>query len=272
MRDLQKVLLVTDMDGTFLPDNKIPTQGNLTAVRRFIAAGAKFSIATGRALQAAQQYFQQIPVNAPAILCNGGMIYDIHAKKSLHDVFLTPVAAEIMQDLLVQFPDAGCEILTEREVYVPQFNDLEHEHNQICQIIPAEISIAQAFDLPADWYKVLFANTPERILAMAEYVKTKSYGKAAEFVISAPVYFEMLPHGISKGTALEKLRTAGGFEDFTICAVGDFYNDLEMLEYADLAFCPANGADEAKAVSDIVLTKTNNADAVAEAMEYLMNS
>ena len=55
--DISKVLLITDMDGTFLPASKIPSEGNLKALQRFQQAGGKFSIATGRAIQASQQYF-----------------------------------------------------------------------------------------------------------------------------------------------------------------------------------------------------------------------
>ena len=51
--DISKVLLITDMDGTFLPASKIPTPKTLAAVKRFEEAGGRFSIATGRAIQAA---------------------------------------------------------------------------------------------------------------------------------------------------------------------------------------------------------------------------
>ena len=75
--DISKVLLITDMDGTFLPASKIPTPKTLAAVKRFEEAGGRFSIATGRAIQAARQYFDMVNVNCPIIMSNGGMVYDI---------------------------------------------------------------------------------------------------------------------------------------------------------------------------------------------------
>ena len=71
--DISKVLLITDMDGTFLPASKIPTPKTLAAVKRFEEAGGRFSIATGRAIQAARQYFDMVNVNCPIIMSNGGM-------------------------------------------------------------------------------------------------------------------------------------------------------------------------------------------------------
>jgi hypothetical protein len=52
--DIKRVLLITDMDGTFLPASKIPGKKTLEAVNRFQKAGGRFSIATGRSLQAMQ--------------------------------------------------------------------------------------------------------------------------------------------------------------------------------------------------------------------------
>ena len=69
--DINKVLLITDMDGTFLPSSKIPGQKSVNAISEFQAKGGKFSIATGRAIQAAQQYFDDFSVNCPIIMCNG---------------------------------------------------------------------------------------------------------------------------------------------------------------------------------------------------------
>ena len=66
--DISKVLLITDMDGTFLPASKIPTPKTLAAVKRFEEAGGRFSIATGRAIQAARQYFDMVNVNCPCLL------------------------------------------------------------------------------------------------------------------------------------------------------------------------------------------------------------
>ena len=69
--DIKKVLLITDMDGTFLPASKIPGKKTLDAVRRFQEQGGRFSIATGRSLQASQQYFDSVSVNACNCKLNG---------------------------------------------------------------------------------------------------------------------------------------------------------------------------------------------------------
>ena len=46
MSDLSNVLLITDLDGTLLPDNKILSQKDKEAIKRFRADGGKFTVAT----------------------------------------------------------------------------------------------------------------------------------------------------------------------------------------------------------------------------------
>lgn len=104
--DISKVLLITDMDGTFLPQARyLPRK--LAAVKRFEEAGGRFSIATGRAIQAARQYFDMVNVNCPIIMSNGGMVYDIHTKEQIYNVFLPSFAADIVKEILADNPYVG---------------------------------------------------------------------------------------------------------------------------------------------------------------------
>ena len=160
--DISKILLITDMDGTFLPSSKIPSERTVAAVERFMQAGGRFSIATGRAIQAADQYFASVKVNAPIIMCNGGMVYDIKDKKQIYDVFLPQSVREITKEILDAHPWVGCEVLALEEVYVPQMTDLEEVHNEICKVVPLLCSVDEIES--ENWYKVLFAQTRENLL------------------------------------------------------------------------------------------------------------
>ena len=57
----------------------------------------------------------------------------------------------------------------------------------------------------------------------------------ADFVQSEARFYEMLPKGVTKGSALRRYRTICGAESWHIVAAGDFDNDLDMLRVADTA-------------------------------------
>ena len=263
--DISKVLLITDMDGTFLPSSKIPGRKSTDAIAKFQKDGGKFSIATGRAIQAAQQYFDSFSVNCPIIMCNGGMVYDLADRRQIYDVFVPDNTREIVSEILRDNPEVGCEVLTLDAVYVPQMSPLEAKHNVICKVDPVICSVDE---IPQNWYKVLFAFEPDRMDTLMDYVEKRGWS-GVDFVRSAPEYYEILPQNISKGSALEKMRTLCGMEDHTFVAMGDYNNDIEMLQAADFAICPSNAVDEVKQVCDLVLDRSCEEDAVAAALEYI---
>jgi hypothetical protein len=102
------------------------------------------------------------------------------------------------------------------------------------------------------------------------YVAEKGWS-GVDFVRSSKEYYEILPLNISKGTGLRKMREVCGFEDFTVVAVGDYNNDIEMLKAADVGMCPSNGVDDVKKIADVVLDVSCEENAIAAAVEYIMN-
>lgn len=263
--DISKVLLITDMDGTFLPASKIPSKKNLEAIKRFQNAGGKFSIATGRAIQASQQYFNDFKVNAPIIMCNGGMVYDLNNKKQIYDVYLPDKAKGFTAKILKDNPKVGCEVLRLDNVYVPSMTEMERIHCGICKVEPVLCDVSEISD---NWYKVLFTNVPEKLIDLIKYVENHDFN-GVDFVISAPQYFEMLPQNISKGSALKKMREICGFNDYTFVAVGDYNNDIKMIEYADVGICPSNASDDVKKAADIVLDVSCEEDAISAVVDYI---
>jgi hydroxymethylpyrimidine pyrophosphatase-like HAD family hydrolase len=57
-----------------------------------------------------------------------------------------------------------------------------------------------------------------------------------------------------------------GIKRKEIAAIGDQYNDIDLIEYAGLGIAVANAEDALKEKADIVTTSTNNEDAVLEAI------
>ncbi len=265
--DISKVIFITDMDGTFLPSNKIVTKKNLEAVRCFQEFGGKFSIATGRTLFATQNYLDTVKPDFPVILCNGANIYDYENKEYLYNKFLCDEAKDYVQQMLDNFPTLCCEIVTLDDVYVPKYTQIELEHISITKIQPKLVKSIK--DIKGKWCKVLFCDEPENIDKLIDYINAKKYD-GVEFVRSATTYHEMLPKDISKGNAIKTLREICDISQYTVVCAGDFYNDVEMLRNADFAFCPSNAADEVKSVCDVVLKNSCEQDAIACAIEFII--
>ena len=73
------ILLLSDMDGTLLNGSSTVSPENLSALRYFMAEGGRFSVATGRSKPGMEHFLESLPINAPAVIYNGAVVYDFEA-------------------------------------------------------------------------------------------------------------------------------------------------------------------------------------------------
>ena len=76
-------VIYSDLDGTLLNNKKEVSDENKKAINYFIENGGKFSIATGRAFEATEKYIEGVRIDIPAIVYNGGMIYDCNKRSAV---------------------------------------------------------------------------------------------------------------------------------------------------------------------------------------------
>jgi Cof subfamily protein (haloacid dehalogenase superfamily) len=270
LSDLSKTLVITDIDGTFLPKSKEYVARNMEAINRLCELGGHFSIATGRVIQAASHLIGDDRfVNFPVILGNGCMIYDADEREPIWYEYLDKEVFSCIREIADAFPSVSVEINTPREIIICRINDYERYHILAARFKNTlEMTIDEA--RRAEWVKVLFAGEPAVISELVKFVAEKNWD-CAEFVSSADIFFEVLPKGCNKGTALQKMRSFLTLDDWKIIAVGDYFNDLEMLDAADFSACPFDSIPEVRAAADYVCVSTCEEGAVGEVIEKLIN-
>lgn len=229
--------LLTDLDGTLLMPDKTLSPADAAAIADFRAKGGRFSIATGRGVQAAAEFVALLQPDFPAVMYNGAFVFDPQTGKNLHTARLPEGSGALIRELTEAFPGVGAELLDESGVYVIQDGEYERRHLEITHI-PLVFRQLSA-DIEAEHcMKALFAGAPEQIDEMLRYVKQPRFS-AVSITRSHGWFLEILPHNTSKGAALRTIRQmlpAGT----VIGAAGDFDNDISMLEAADFCGCPAD--------------------------------
>lgn len=267
--DKSKIVFFSDMDGTLLSDDKTVSRYNLEAINKLRSMGGSFIASTGRTFQATAHYFKPIGLDCPVILCNGAVIYDVKEKKTIWANFLpTDKAYEMTREILENFPYVCAEICLPDEIYSVHINETEYYHQKIGGF--ESIATDNLDDVPREnWCKILFAIPEEKLHEIEEFTPKLKYYDDVTFVTSGVIFHEMLPKGCDKGFAAKKLMEIR-YPDCNSAAMGDFYNDLSMLEFADFAACPKNAADEVKTVCDMVTNTTCSQGAVGEIINYVI--
>lgn len=266
MAKFSNTVLITDLDGTLLPQSKVLNEKDLNAIKYFRQNGGAFTIATGRIIQAADQFFESLKPDAPVILNNGGLIYNVDKKKIIYEQCADNAAYDYTVALMEKFPEIGVEINLSDGIFVVRMTEWERLHLSMTHLPYAEKSLEEISK--TGWCKVLYSIGDGRVKELSEYAASMGWDKTS-FVISGDFLFECLPKGCTKGSALKKLSELEKWDTFTVVAAGDYNNDIEMLEFADIAIAPQNAQDIVKKSADYVTKATCEEGAIAEAIDYL---
>ncbi|MBQ8824154.1 MAG: Cof-type HAD-IIB family hydrolase [Ruminococcus sp.] len=265
---LENILLITDLDGTCLPSSKIISDENKQAINYWRSLGGRFSIATGRTIQSAKRYWDELEITDPVILYNGSAIYDPEHQKFIYTKPLPSIAKDVVIDVQKNISDVGIEILCTDGTYVVQNNFYEKQHIEYCQVSPVYCDI---YNMPdKDWLKVLFAVSPYEMSDLISFIQSKGWEDIC-FVQSTASYYEMSSLNITKGSALDIYRKRFCKPEDKIISVGDYDNDIELLQNADYGVAPANAQDSVKQVADYVLQNSCDNNAIAELISRILS-
>lgn len=266
MGKFDKVLLVSDFDGTLTGgDGNIP-QRNVDAIMHFIDEGGLFTVSTGRTKIGFHNYSEKI-INAPVLLGNGAMAYDYSKKEVVFTNTINSEVCEIFTDFVKYFPLTGIEIYTvDDRAFVVNPNSMNYAHYNGLRIDNFIVSNNIADDMfPA--VKIMLSAGKAETFEVQKYLQ-KTDLKGMKYIPCTGAFVELLAVSAGKGNALFQLADALSVEHKDIYAVGDGSNDTDMLEAALVSFAPS-GADALALNSANITVCSSDEGAVADTIAYL---
>lgn len=262
MFDFSGYLIASDLDGTLFDKSSHIAPGNLEAIERFRAGGGLFTVNTGRTHHSIRCAIQDVEglVNAPIVHCNGAYLYDFHKKEFLSEQIMPEANTRALLDfLLTKHPEMPFRAMARHQIryYTPPGRTLSD--------VAAHFADPDAFcDDPTDtwpmedWYKLVLLDAKD-VKEQIVHEITAHTGLEYGFTASGASILEIQTRGCDKALGIEKLRhhhpPAKGR---CIIACGDYDNDVPALAAADIAICPENANENAKALAGHVLCHCND--------------
>lgn len=266
-KPLSDMILITDLDNTLLPDSLIISDNDINGIEKLRSLGGDFTFATGRSHPLALPQAKALKIHEPAIIYNGAVVYDFGKDEYLWSTSLPATSRYYVKEVLDNFPDVAVEVLLGKDVHIIRNNEYEQQHVKREKIKYTESSLDE---LPFDgWTKVLFPQSPDNVDKFAEFMLDLNADDVS-FVSSSPIFFEMLPSNISKSTAVTKMLELTNRKHKKVYAVGDYYNDLEMIRDADIGFAVEDAPDEVRAVADVIVAKCDDGG-FTEVINYIIS-
>jgi Cof subfamily protein (haloacid dehalogenase superfamily) len=263
-------LVAIDADDTLLDsDLKVSIQVK-EAIIKAQKAGVYVTVATGRMLNAIVPIAEALGITVPLIAYNGAWIGDVQGNTMLHD----------------PLPD---------EVLLPLAN-LAHELDLCLNMyIDHQLYVDSAHDEPVEYYKNLAQCKAKRV-DLVEYLKyhPQTMSTKALLIIEKPDdklydylqdtfpglkltrskkrFIEVMADGVSKGAALQSLSQHLGVGRHSVMAIGDSFNDLEMIEYAGLGVAVANGVKALREAADKVVPSNDEGGVAVAINQYVLGN
>lgn len=255
--------LVSDMDGTLINSKKQISKENLDAIKYFVNNGGKFTVATGRMVASVACFLDRLNLDLPAILHNGGKIYDYNNKKIVYEHFIEEDRKEAIRKVWENRPDIGIEIFCDEVVYIYRRCEYTKRYNKYSYDI--------VYDVPNEiwnkpWVKVLLIGD-EDVLDEFEKEYRNNYDKGTS-VRSGANYLDVIGNGTNKGAGLLKLIELYNLDKSKIIAVGDNMNDLEMIDIANYGFILKNGTQRALEKAKLI-APSNDENPIKYIIDYV---
>lgn len=286
-------LLAIDLDGTLFDSRQQISPRNTAAIRAARQAGVEICIATGRRHTFAWRNIEALALEpADIILSSNGAVVRQRDGRLLHrtqlphatSVALCAAAGEHRARLVFTFDKVDEDPAADRHVGSLLIENIAALHGPLerwvnenradfVEVAPLEAGLTKERAIQA---MICGEIAPMRHLEK----QLRESNLASELAMHRTEYparelsiLDLLPAGCGKGPALAALAQQRGFTRMEVAAIGDNFNDRDMLEFAGRSYIMANGAPDlvaAAAQNGWAVAPPNDEDGVAVAIKELL--
>jgi hypothetical protein len=252
--------MAIDIDGTLLDKNSQITQSTCDALQKIKEKGITITFATGRFYPDAIYFAKLLGFSCPMILLHGALIQSqdgkVIRKQGLPPESI-PILIEIAKKEKVPF-----QIFHENFLVIEKkskWNDVYLSFSEIKPVIVPDIN--QYLKNHKSPFSFIYLGTEQRMAKLKKVVEDRLNNTIA--IASAhPNLLEIIAPDVSKGRALKELAAMKNIPLSQTIAIGDSYNDMEVLKAAGLGVAMGNAPQEVKDIADYI-TKDNDNDGIA---------
>lgn len=260
-------LLALDVDDTLVNARLQIPERTRRAVEQAREAGVRVTLATGRMFCSARPFAGQLGIEEYLITYQGALVrHSVTGETLFHRPVPLDLAGEIIEYIKKEF-GYHINIYLDDFLYVAERTPeaeryAAHSGTPLGVVGDLDRFLQERNEAPTKLLVVAEEYQLDELLARARPV----YGERLHITKSKPHFLEFSHPDGHKGHALASIAGHYGLQREEIIAVGDTYNDIEMIEYAGLGVAVGNARPEVQKKADYVCP-SNEDCGVAEVVE-----
>jgi len=274
-------LIAVDLDGTLLNSRSEVSTANQEALADAAARGVEIVVVTGRRYHSARPLVAQIPCPVTLISSNGARIGTPSGEVFHRDFLPRQVAHQVLESALPHRPYTVLIFDVAGRGQVVMHHDAAAESPIAWYRKNSPDCLLQVPDLPdalvQDPIQVMFGGPPERMEPIEPLLRASPVAESihltwTKYLTRNISLLDCMNRGCTKGRALALWSERSGITPSEVMAIGDNYNDFEMLEFAGHPFLMGNCC-EGLGNPRWQATLSNDADGVAAAIrKHVLNA
>jgi len=225
-------LIALDIDGTLVGDELEIGPRTRAAVHAARRNGVVVSLVTGRMVSSALRFARELELDAPIVGYQGAIIRAMPASgsKRLGRLFVhTPLRADVAREIVSWTRSVGLDPhLNHLERFIVRSDDPRADDYSAFMGSDADLAQDLLASIRHGVSKVMAAGEPPLPVDLLASARERFAGRA-DVTVSHPRFIEFVAPGVSKGRGVRWLARRHGIKLGAVLAVGDQWNDLEML-------------------------------------------
>ncbi|WP_347435926.1 Cof-type HAD-IIB family hydrolase [Fodinisporobacter ferrooxydans] len=256
-------MITIDIDDTLLNDHMQISKATQTALQEAAEQGVVITLATGRMFAAAKPIAARLGLNVPIITYQGAWIKHLLDGTMLYE---RNVPRSLAGQIFAYAKEQGfhLQVYSEDRLYTWMENEKIKKYSEFSKV-PYHIEPDFESLMEQPLAKMLLFEDPDTIDRIEQEVRPM-FGSDVHITKSKPYFLEFSHPEATKGHAVKYLAQHYGCELKEVIAIGDSWNDREMIQVAGLGVAMGNAVDALKEIADFV-TFTNNDDGVKHVID-----
>jgi Cof subfamily protein (haloacid dehalogenase superfamily) len=283
----QPRMIAFDIDGTLLPSSStVMSARTVAALRAAHAAGIQVVIATGRRHAYATPIIAQLDLPPSTLLISSnGAVSSTLAGLRLERSFLDVDTSRALCSELRAFGGTAVFTFDRQGRGELVLESLARLHERVSSWVAANLDailevqpLERAFDDGSAPIQGMVCGTVAEMSRARKYFRDSHFAQkiathCTEYLQHDLSILDILPYGCSKASALSRAAARAGIAQAGVMAVGDNWNDLEMLGWAGEPVLMGNASPDLlarAAAGGWTVAPTNDEDGVAQMVEEVL--
>lgn len=264
MSEKRKIsLVIADVDGTLVTEDKVLTQRAQAAVAALRRAGIRFAITSGRPPRGMAMLFDPLELETPVAGFNGGLFVKPDLLILVQKTLEPAIARRALELVRARGLDAWIYcgndwLITKREA--------PHVAREAWTVRFEPIVVPDYDGRLDNIAKIVGISDDHELVKRCEAEAQTAFGERATANRSQPYYLDITHRDANKGAVVDYLSAHLAVPATEIAVIGDSPNDVLMFRRSGLSIAMGNASDQVKSQADQT-TDSYNDEGFAKAME-----